>query len=116
MNYQKKVAIYLKLCVYNEQEVRLGAQESTLSASVDLEENSTSVISGSPPSHSQLGPLGSPAGAVISQQISVIPTDKKGERVTPPSSPNINSMYVGPPRYVDWPSFILCHSVIVLWL
>lgn len=82
--------------------MRLGAQEPASSASVDLEDNSTSVISGSPPSHSQLGPAGSPAGTVISQQISVIPTDRKGERITPPSSPNISSIYVGPPRYVPY--------------
>ncbi|KAE8741041.1 hypothetical protein FOCC_FOCC013453 [Frankliniella occidentalis] len=78
-------------------EVRLGSQESALSASVDLEENASSVISGSPPSHSQIGLVGSPAGPV-NQQISVLPSDRKGERITPPSSPNINTVYVGPTR------------------
>lgn len=83
-------------------EVRLGSQEAALSASVDLEENSSSVISGSPPSHSQFGPVGSPAGPTI-QQMSVIPNDRKGERITPPSSPNINSIYIGPPRECPQP-------------
>ncbi|XP_034250250.1 phosphofurin acidic cluster sorting protein 2 isoform X2 [Thrips palmi] len=78
-------------------EVRLGSQEPVLSASVDLEESASSVISGSPPSHPQLGPAGSPAGP-NNYQMSVIPSDRKGERITPPSSPNINSIYMGPPR------------------
>lgn len=85
--------------------MRLGSQEAALSASVDLEENTSSVISGSPPSHSHLGPAGSPAGP-NNQQMSVIPIDRKGERITPPSSPNINSIYMGPPRCVFCRAFL----------
>ncbi|XP_021917147.1 phosphofurin acidic cluster sorting protein 1 isoform X2 [Zootermopsis nevadensis] len=61
-------------------DVRLGSPESSTSASVDLEEVQLSVpqLSGSPPSLVSL-------------------PDKK-DRITPPSSPNINSLYIGQNR------------------
>jgi hypothetical protein len=63
------------------QDVRLGSPETSASASVDLDEAQLSVpqLSGSPPSLVSL-------------------PDKK-DRITPPSSPNINSLYVGQNRW-----------------
>ncbi|XP_023715103.1 phosphofurin acidic cluster sorting protein 1 isoform X2 [Cryptotermes secundus] len=61
-------------------DVRLGSPETSASASVDLDETQLSVpqLSGSPPSLASL-------------------PDKK-DRITPPSSPNINSLYMGQNR------------------
>ncbi|XP_069681566.1 phosphofurin acidic cluster sorting protein 2 isoform X2 [Periplaneta americana] len=61
-------------------DVRLGSPETSASASVDLDEAQLSVpqLSGSPPSLVSL-------------------PDKK-DRITPPSSPNINSLYIGQNR------------------
>ncbi|PSN31243.1 Phosphofurin acidic cluster sorting protein 2, partial [Blattella germanica] len=61
-------------------DVRLGSPESSASASVDLDEAQLNVpqLSGSPPSLVSL-------------------PDKK-DRITPPSSPNINSLYIGTNR------------------
>nr|CAD7445260.1 unnamed protein product [Timema bartmani] len=59
-------------------DVRLGSPDTPASASVDLDESKESIVpllSGSPPS---LGGI-----------------SEKKERITPPSSPNINSFYLG---------------------